>query len=114
MGNVLIEIVREKEKREEKAGKLAHALQQLLTNEAKIARPIINGELRMFGLDDSISKEEVKDLMTEIGKCSDEAITIGDIKPMRNGLGMIWAQCPLTLAIQMANLKTVRLGWSRI
>lgn len=97
-GNVLIEITGEREKREQKAGKLAQILQQILNKEAKISRPIIKGELRMFGLDESISKIEIKNLMTDIGKCSDEGITIGDIKPMRNGLG-----------IDLSNLLDLRL-----
>lgn len=68
----------------------------------------------MFGLDDPITKEEVKTLMADIGKCDTEVIKIGEIKAMRNGLGMVWAQCPLTQAIQLAYLKTIRIGWSRI
>lgn len=58
MGNVLIQIRGEKGKRDKKADKLTKALQQVLNNDAKISRPIIKGKLRMFGLDDSITKEE--------------------------------------------------------
>jgi len=64
----------------------------------------------MFGLDDSITKEEVKSIIADIGKCKGEDVRISDIKAMRSGLGMIWAQCPLKSAITLSKLQQIRIG----
>lgn len=111
-GNILIEIPGNS--KNEEADRLATELHKVLDGEALIARPIIRGELRLFGLDDSISKEEVSETISTHGKCKIEEVLIGDIKPMRNGLGMVWLRCPLTAAITLSKMGKIRIGWSMI
>lgn len=48
----------------------------------------------------------------ETGECEYDEINIGDIRSMRNGLFMIWAQCPLVAAVKMVNNGKIKLGWS--
>lgn len=35
-----------------------------------------------------------------------------EIKTMRSGLGMLWAQCPLESAVNLSNLEKIKIGWS--
>lgn len=95
----------------EKANTLTRKLKQVLPDEARITRPNIKGELRVVGFDESIGKEEIGELLTEIGSCEYE-INIGDIRPMRNGLYMTWVQCPLVVAVKLADRGKIKLGWS--
>lgn len=79
-----------------------------------VARPTIMGELRLFGLDDSISKDEVKEAIAAKGNCKFIEINTGGIGKMRNGSGMVWIKCPLTAAILLSKMEKIRIGWSSI
>jgi len=94
----------------EKANVLAQKLKQILPREAKITRPSIKGELRVVGFDESVKKEEIREIMMETGECEYDEINIGDIRSMRNGLFMTWAQCSLVAAVKMANNGKIKLG----
>lgn len=109
-GNMLIEIPGNDKK--EEADRLANEMRRVLEGKATIARPYIKGEVRMFGLDDSITREEVREVIAKLGKCKDEDIRVGEIKTMRSGLGMVWVQCPLVSAVSLSNLEKVKIGWS--
>lgn len=111
-GSILIEIPRIG--KSEVADRLATELHRVLEGEATVARPTIRGELRLFGLDDSISREEICEKVASQGKCRKEEVKVGDIKPMRSGLGMVWLQCPLASAVSLAKLEKLCIGWSVI
>lgn len=97
-----------------KADLLAERLKVVMKEEALISRPMIRGELRLVGLDHSISLQEIRDIVREKGGCPDPEIKLGPIRPMRNGLGMIWVQCPLASANRVCALGRVRIGWSSV
>lgn len=97
-----------------KADILAERLRDVMRDEAFISRPMIRGELRLVGLDHSISIQEIQDIIREKGGCPDSEIKMGPIRPMRNGLGMIWVQCPLTAANRICALGRVKIGWSSV
>jgi len=97
-----------------KADALAGKLKEILQDEAKIARPTTKGEIRIIGLDDSVTTEEVKDAIVQYGKCTLENIKVGAIRPMNNGLFKIWAQCPLSAAVKITSLKKIKLGWTLV
>lgn len=79
---------------------------------AIIVRPCIKGEVRIFGLDDLITREEVIEVIARLGKCKEEDVKVEEIKTMRSGLGMLWAQCPLESAVNLSNLEKIKIGWS--
>lgn len=66
----------------------------------------------MVGFDESVKKEEIREIMTEMGECEYDEINIGDIRPMRNGLFVTWARCPLAAAVKITNNGKIKLGWS--
>ncbi|XP_025266437.1 golgin subfamily A member 6-like protein 22 [Camponotus floridanus] len=104
-GNVLIAIPGANRGME--ADRLAEELTKVLDKEITVSRPNIMGELRLFGLDDSISKEEIMDTIAAQGKCKLSEIRASEIKIMRNGLGMIWVKCPLHAAAQLFKIGKI-------
>lgn len=96
-----------------KANALADKLRAVFHDQAKIARPVVEGEIRLVGLDDSVSMAEVAYTVAYYGECSEEEVKVGPIRPMNNGLFTVWAQCPLGAAIKTANNKMVKIGWTQ-
>lgn len=98
---------------QDKAGALAEQLRVVLHEETRVTRPIVKSEIRLVGLDDSVSVEEVTSAIARIGECSEINIKFGTLRPMRNGLFSIWAKC-LSAAIEIANYGKIRLGWTYV
>ncbi|XP_025266755.1 uncharacterized protein LOC112638758 [Camponotus floridanus] len=101
-------------KKVEEADRLVTELNKVLDGAAIVARPTINKDLHLFGLDDSISQDEINWKIAEYGGCKREEVKVGDIKPMRNGLGMVWLKCPLGVAVTVAKMEKIKIGWSII
>lgn len=77
-----------------------------------VTRPVIKGDLRIVGLDDSVITDEVEEVLAEIGGCKDTDVRVGQIRPMSNGLFMLWAQCPFAAAIKASSGGKIRIGWT--
>lgn len=95
-----------------KANALAEQLRNILKDRAKVVRPRIRGEIRLVGLDDSVSIDEVICVVARNGACSEDEVRTGPIRPMNNGLFTLWVQCPLSAAIKIANMKNIKIGWT--
>lgn len=89
-----------------KADHLANQIREVLGVEARVGRPYIKGELRILGLDDSPT-EAMK--IAQLGLCEENLVKVGAIRPIRNGMGVVWTQCPLA-ANKVANLKKIPIG----
>lgn len=63
-----------------KAETLAEKLRKVLGEQAVVARPTIKGELRLIGLDDSTTEEEVKEVLAEAGGCQVGEIRTGPLQ----------------------------------
>lgn len=68
--------------------------------------------MRITGLDESITKEEVRSKIVEIGECHVEEVKVGEIRWRFNGLGNIWAQCPLSSANKIMSTGKIKIGWT--
>lgn len=95
-----------------KADKLATAMQKVLAGEAAVVRPNIKGELRLFGMDESVSVDEVKETIAIEGNCMIGEIKTGRIGRTKSGTGVIWVQCPKSAAITIAGKKRIQIGWT--
>lgn len=73
---------------------------------------MIKGELRIVGMDDSITAQEVVEVIAMEGGCLPEDVKVGPIRPMRNGLYTVWIQCPLAAAIRASTGNKIRIGWT--
>jgi len=109
-GGIVIEI--SGEEKTKKAELLKEKIAEVLGPTARVSRPVIKGELRLIGLDDSVIAEEVADVVALAGGCNSEEVKVGTIRPMTNGLYSVWAQCPLGAAIKAAQPGKIRIGWT--
>lgn len=109
-GGYLIEIPGEDNA--DKAEALAKKIKELLQEEAVVSRPVIKAGLKVIGFDDSVSADEVCYALAESGGCTVNDIKLGAVSHMKNGLCIVWAQCPLTAATRLASLGKLRVGWT--
>lgn len=91
---------------------LAVRLREVLQDEAIISRLVIRGELHIWGIDDSVTVRDVASVIVDLGGCAPTDIKTGLINKMKNGLGPVWVQCPLAVAIKVAPYGRIRIGWS--
>ncbi|XP_025267884.1 uncharacterized protein LOC112639132 [Camponotus floridanus] len=96
----------------EKADKLAAEVQKILADEALITRPNVKGEIRVYGMDESVTADEVREILALEGECKYEDIKVGRIGRTRSGSGVIWAQCPRSSAITLVEKQRITIGWS--
>lgn len=69
-------------------------------------------EIRILGLDDSVTKAEVVRAISEAGGCAEADITVGDIRQRApNSMGTIWARCPCAAARKVVIGKRLIIGW---
>lgn len=100
------------EGREAKVDALAAQLTTALAGvDIRIARPVKCADLRLSGLDDSVTPSEVADAQTQ-GGCRADEIRVGDIRLTLSGFGSVWARCPVQTANKLATMGRVTVGWS--
>ncbi|XP_025267964.1 uncharacterized protein LOC112639147 [Camponotus floridanus] len=97
-----------------KADRLASEIQRVLQEEAYVSRPTITGEIKLIGMDESISKEEIIEAVSTTGNCKPSEVRSGKIGRTRNGAGIVWVQCPKTAAILLTEKKRIPIGWSTV
>lgn len=94
-----------------KADLLANKLNNL-GMDANIARPMAKGEIKLYNMDGSISAQEVCFMLADIGECPENLIKVSKIRQQRNGLNFVVVSCPLQLAIKVAKMGKLQIGWS--
>lgn len=96
------------------ADALAERLSILFANreDVKVSRPCKMAELRVRDLDDAVSGWDVAHSLAEVGGCRPSEITTGVIRKGPNGLGTIWARCPLAAANKIAEASKILVGWA--
>lgn len=98
-----------------KANALASRLTEVLGDmDARIARPIKSGEVRVMDLDESITPDDVADAVAKAGDCSVQNIKVGQIRSSPAGLGTIWVRCPLSAVHKLAAAKRICIGWASV
>lgn len=102
----------------EKATALRDKMEEALRDieGVKVAKPVKMGELRINRILDSTTVDEIREAISRIGGCSAEEVRTGDIKPAPNGLGTLWAQCPLAAANKVVSTGKIGIGqgWSTL
>lgn len=74
-----------------KADQLATRLREIVPEGAKVSRPMKMAELKLIGLDDSTTVEEVEEVVAREGACDRVDVKAGSIQQLRNRLG--WCGC---------------------
>ncbi|XP_011858938.1 PREDICTED: uncharacterized protein LOC105556455 [Vollenhovia emeryi] len=101
------------ENAQEKADTLVQKIREVVGDAegVRVARPVKTAELRIKNLDESITQDEIRDAVARAGQCSSQDIKLGPIRVAANGLGTVWAQCPLVAAKRVAEPGRIRVGW---
>lgn len=101
------------EGKKEKADLFANKLMEVLREKkgVRVARPSKKGELRVRGLDESATKEEVVAEVARIGGCYASEIKTGEIRTLPKMMGTLWVRCPLQAANKVATAGRITVGW---
>lgn len=109
-GAVIIEVPDELNAK--KTDKLTEKLRAtIIDNRARITRSVNKADIRVMGLDESVTKEELAMAIADIGNCSPEGCKIGEIMRNSRGLGTVWVSCPAALAKRVVDSSRIKVGW---
>lgn len=95
-----------------KADSLAEKIRESLkTDDIRVTRPTKCAELRISGLDDSVSITEIVTAVARSGDCAEDAVKTSQINWNTAGLGTVWVRCPVTAAKKIADGNRILVGW---
>lgn len=95
----------------EKADLLAKKLAEALPSETvRVVRPVKCADLRVSGLDDSVTVAEVVEAVASVGGCGKESIRAGKIRRNNWGQGSLFLRCPIAVAKLVSNTRLL-VGW---
>ncbi|XP_063634877.1 nascent polypeptide-associated complex subunit alpha, muscle-specific form-like [Cydia splendana] len=96
----------------DKADKLAEAIQQQIGLEkVRVSRPSKTVDIRVTGLDESVTKEEVVAAVAKTGGCTVDMVKAGEVRQGFSGLGTVWVQCPILAAKKVVAGGRLLVGW---
>jgi len=96
-----------------KAEKLADELREALADTpAKVQCPVKTADLRVTGLDETVTPMEVERSLADVGGCLPFEVKVGLIRPGPGGAGSVWARCPVEAANKLAAAGRVCIGWT--
>lgn len=81
----------------ERANRLASHIRDVLKDVADVGRPIRRTQLRLSGMDDSVTWDEIVCILSGAGECPYEDIRVGETRLGYNGLYQAFAQLPLAV-----------------
>lgn len=94
------------------AERLAEQLRPVLDGVASVVRPTKMADIRISGLDDSVTKEKVAAAVARTGQCSTDLVKVLEIRPGPGGMGAVIVQCPINAAKALADVGKILVGWS--
>lgn len=98
----------------ELASSLSSYLAGVLGDSARVSNPVATGVLRIRGIDPSVTMEEIHAELEALSGCLQQDLRLSSINFMRDSMGVAWIVCPLETAVRLAEMGTVRLGWTRV
>ncbi|XP_067204499.1 uncharacterized protein [Linepithema humile] len=110
-GGILLAIPGENatEKADILAGKLRNMFEE---TRVKIGRPTKKSGIKISGLEDSVTQEEIIQIVAQHGNCHTSDIRCSPIRKFKGGMGMTWLQVPALTAIKLTELGKLRIGWN--
>ncbi|XP_026483831.2 uncharacterized protein LOC113391918 [Vanessa tameamea] len=96
----------------EQAERLAEKLRTALDGVADVVRPVKKADLKVTGLDDSVTSEKLAAAIARAGDCSIESVKCGVMQRGPGYMGMVRVTCPLTAAKKLAAAGRLLVGWS--
>ena len=77
-----------------------------------MVRPVRKTEFCLLDLDESVTAEEIKEVIAARRKMQLSDIHVGLLRPGRDGLNTAWLQCPVTCTELLQREGSLRVGWS--
>lgn len=77
----------------------------------QVTRPNKYVELKITGIDDSVTLEEIASTLAAQGQCLAHQITVGTIRRTPYGRRSAWVRCPVTAARQAVHDRMLLFGW---
>ncbi|XP_026318727.1 uncharacterized protein LOC113229378 [Hyposmocoma kahamanoa] len=96
----------------EKANKLAAKLEEAIGGLVIVTRPTKTADLRVTGLDESVTPEKIRAVVAAKGQCPPSQVSVGAIRLASNGRGSALVRCPITAAKLVAAAGRLLVGWS--
>ncbi|XP_046972897.1 uncharacterized protein LOC124539641 [Vanessa cardui] len=101
-----------KSQSQEQAGRLADKLRVALDGVANVVLPVRMTELRITGLDDSVTKTKLAAAIARVGNCQVDSVRVGTVGIGPAGVGMATVKCPTVAAKTLATNGRLLVGWS--
>ncbi|XP_067213178.1 collagen alpha-1(I) chain-like [Linepithema humile] len=112
-GGLLLEIPGGGPEAEARADRLTTVLQMTLREDfegIRVTRPAKRLDLRLKGVEESISEEEIRQAIAAKGGCSESEIRVGPLRPAVRRLRTVWVQCPARVAVRVAEAGRITVG----
>lgn len=95
-----------------RADRLAEEIRSALADKnVKVSRPEKTADIRLTGLDESVTEEEVEAAVKKVTNFTGQ-LKMGRIRASPMGLGTVWARCPVPVASKLAAAGRLLVGWS--
>ncbi|KOC63052.1 hypothetical protein WH47_04906, partial [Habropoda laboriosa] len=95
-----------------KVGALAAKMVEIVgADDIKIARPQKKQEVRISGLDDSVTTPEVGTAVALAGGSLEAEVMVGEIGFSPYRMGACWVRCPLVAARKIISSGRLQVGW---
>lgn len=86
-------------------------MKNIVGHDAKIDRPCRKADVRIIGLDEDTTEEDIANAIIKIVQCDREDIKVGIIRRNRIGIGDVWVKYPRTSALKLNREGKIKLGW---
>ncbi|KAL0860820.1 hypothetical protein ABMA27_009364 [Loxostege sticticalis] len=95
----------------DKADALANKLKEILPADlVRVTRPVKTADVRISGLDDATTCDEVAAAVAKVGNCAAEAVRVGEIRQSYTGSGSVVVKVPVAVAKKIGQGRLV-VGW---
>jgi hypothetical protein len=95
-----------------KADLLAEEMRRVLGEDAIISRPSRTLDLRISGIESTVTADEVTSAVAGNGGCAPTSVRLGPFVDGRRGMRALWIRVPARSALKLAGMARLQLGWS--
>ncbi|XP_046974679.1 uncharacterized protein LOC124540949 [Vanessa cardui] len=96
----------------DQAEKLADKLRTVLDGVASVVHPVKKVDIKVTGLDDSVTKVKIIAAVAREGNCAPEDLRCGEIARGPGYMGMVRVTCPIAAAKKLSDAGRLLVGWS--
>jgi hypothetical protein len=94
------------------ADQLAEKIGAAIGEQAKVTRPVKTADIKVTGLDDSVTPEELRAALAEQAGCPVEQVKVGKVHAGIRGVGAAFASCPVDAVRRLVEKNQITVGWS--